>query len=113
MRLLELWAYVMTMLSEIARGSWRVARSAWFGMPAAPAIFELPLRCRSDIEISLFTASIAIPPGTIVVGVAAGRGQDNATIFVHSIYDNDRVRVTGELMELEGRVLDLVRGRHR
>lgn len=113
MRLREFWAYLVTMVSEISRGSWRVTRSAWFGMPAAPAIFEIPLRCRSDIEIALFTASIVIPPGTIVVGIAAGRGDDNATIFVHSIYDNDRARVTSELMELEGRVLDLVRGRDR
>lgn len=113
MRLRELWAYLMIMASEIARGSWRVARSAWFGMPAAPAIFEIPLQCRSDIEIALFTASIAIPPATIVVGIAAGRGDDNATIFVHSIYDNDRARVTAELMALESRVLDLTRGRGR
>lgn len=113
MRVRELWGYLAIMVSEIARGSWRVMRSAWFGMPAAPAIFEMPLRCRSDIEISLFTASIAIPPGTIVVGIAAGRGEDNANIFVHSIYDNDRGRVIAELTELEDRVLDLTRGRRR
>ena len=113
MRLRELCAYLWTMLREIARGSWQVARSAWFGMPAAPAIVELPLRCRSDIEVSLFTASIAIPPGTIVVGVASGRGEENATIFVHSIYDNDRERVIAELTDLEGRVLDLTRGRRQ
>lgn len=111
MRLFELWAYLKTMADEVARGSWRVVRSAWFGMPAAPAILEMSLRCRSDVEISLFTASIAIPPGTIVVGVAGGRGDENATIFVHSTYDNDRQRVMDELVELEGRVIDLVRGR--
>ncbi len=111
MRLLELWAYLRTMGDEIVRGSWRVMRSAWFCMPPTPAIVEMSLRCRSDIEISLFTASIAIPPGTIVVGVAAGRREENATIFVHSIYDNDRQRVMDELVHLEGRVLDLIRGR--
>lgn len=111
MRLLELWAYLATLGHEIVRGSWRVVRSAWFGMPSTPAIVEMPLRCRSDIEISIFTASIAIPPGTIVLGVAAGRGDECATIFVHSTYDNDRQRVLDELVHLEGRVLDVIRGR--
>lgn len=113
MRLIELWAYLRMMIGEITRGSGRVARSAWLGMPANPAIFEMPLRCSSDIEISIFTASIAIPPGTIVVGVAGGHNDDTATIFVHSIYDNDRERVLSELADLEGRVIDLVRGRNR
>lgn len=113
MRLIEVWAYLRMMTVEIARGSWRVVRSAWFGMPATPAIFEMPLRCSSDIEISVFTASIAIPPGTIVVGVAGGHSDDTATIFVHSVYDNDRERLIGELTELEARVIDMVRGRAR
>lgn len=111
--MIELWAYLRTMVEEIARGSWRVARSAWWGVPAAPAIFEMRLRCASDIEISMFTASIAIPPGTIVLGIASGHGDDSATIYVHSIYDDDRERVLNELTDLESRVLDLVRGRNR
>ncbi len=113
MRIREAWAYFVMMLKGITQGSWQVVRSAWFGMPAAPAILEMSLGCRSDIEISLFTASIAITPGTIVLGVAAGRGDDNATIFVHSVYDNDRERVMEELKELEASILDLFRGRHR
>ncbi|HSO69983.1 MAG TPA: Na+/H+ antiporter subunit E [Arachnia sp.] len=113
MRLVELWAYLATMFHEIARGSGRVARSAWLGVPSTPAILEMPLRCRSDMEISLFTASIAMPPGTIVVGIAGGRGDDSTTIFVHSVYDNDRERVMAELEEMEGRVIDLFRGRKR
>lgn len=111
MRLIELWTYLRTIGDEIARGSWRVVRSAWFGMPSEPSILEMPLRCRSDIEISLFTASIAIPPGTIVLGIAGGRGDECATIFVQSTYDNDRQRVMEELLHLEGAVIDLVRGR--
>lgn len=113
MRLYELFAYLALMVSEILRGSWQVVRSVWLGAPAAPAIFEMPLRCCSDIEVSVFTASIAIPPGTIVLGIAAGRGDDSATIFVHSVYDNDRSRVMSSLAKLEGRVLDMTRGRGR
>ncbi len=113
MRLRELWAYLALMSSGITHGSWDVVRSAWFGAPSAPAILEMSLRCRSDVEISLFSASIAITPGTIVLGVAAGRNDDHATIFVHSLYDNDRTRVMKELMELEDSILDLIRGRRR
>lgn len=112
MRPIALWAYLMAMVGEISRGSWSVVRSAWFGMPSAPAILEMPLRCRSDVEISLFSASIAIAPGTLVVGVAAGRGEENATLFVHSTYDNDRQSVMEGLQRLEGRIIDLLRGAH-
>lgn len=111
MRLIALWRYLVLMTEEITRGCVRVARSAWLGHPAAPAILEVPLRCRSDVEISVFTASIAIPPGTIVLGIAAGRGDDGATIFLHSVYDNDRERVMEELTELESRVIALVGGK--
>lgn len=113
MRLQQLWAYLAMMTLEISRGSWRVIRSAWFRMPSTPAILEMPLRCRSDIEVSLFTASIAIPPGTIVLGIAGGRGEDSTTIYVHGLYDNDRERMMDDLLELENRVIDLVRGRGR
>lgn len=113
MRLPELWAYVALMLTGIMQGSWQVLRSAWFGMEATPGIFEMSLRCRSDVEISLFSASIAITPGTIVLGVAAGRGDDNAAIFVHSLYDNDRDSVMADLTEMESTILDLTRGRRR
>lgn len=113
MRILELWSYIAMMSKGIAQGSWQVVRTAWFGKDAEPGIFEMPLQCRSDIEISLFGASIAITPGTIVMGVAGGRGDDSATIFVHSLYDNDRQSVMLDLSEMENVILDLTRGRRR
>lgn len=113
MRILELWAYMAMMVKGITQGSWQVVRSVWLGMETTPGIFELSLECRSDIEISLFSASIAITPGTIVMGVAAGRGDDSAVIFVHSLYDNDRASVMKDLTEMETTILNLTRGRRR
>ena len=38
--------------------------------PGGPAIVEFPLRCRSDLEISVLASSITITPGTMVLGIA-------------------------------------------
>ena len=39
---------------------------------AHPMIVEVPLRCRTDLEVTLFASSITITPGTLVTAIAAG-----------------------------------------
>lgn len=110
MRIVYTVRYLAYLTRHIVSGSWQVVRSAFTrGGLAKPAIVELPLRCASDLEISVFASSITITPGTLVLGVAAADGDTPPTLFVHSLYDNDRRRVIAGLRELETYVLRAVR----
>lgn len=114
MRLLHVFPYLATLMWGILEGSWNVVRSAVTpGGVARPGIFELPMRCMTDLEISVFASSITITPGTLVLGVAASDSDVPATLFVHSLYDNDRERVTAGLRHLEDRVLAMLRKKER
>lgn len=114
MRLLNVFPYLATMFRGVLEGSWNVVRSAVTPKGVArPGIFELPMRCMTDLEISVFASSITITPGTLVLGVAAAEGDQPATLFVHSMYDNDRERVVAGLRHLEDRVLGMLRKKER
>lgn len=74
-----------------------------------PAIVEIPLRCRSDLEIALFAWAITIPPGTAVISIAAGDGKHPATFFVHSLHIDNEPEIRDSLWDLESRLLRAVR----
>lgn len=112
MRLLHLLSYVAFILAEVVKGSWHVARDALTpGLDSTPAIVELPLRCRSDLEITAMASSITITPGTLVLGTAAAQGDDPPTLFVHSLYEPDRAQLIAGLRDMESRLLRVTRGR--
>lgn len=98
------------MVVHIVSGSLMVTRSALsFRRLSQPCIVELPLECRSDLEISLLASSITITPGTLVLGVASAQDDLPPTLFVHSLYANDRNDVVSGLRELETKVLKALR----
>lgn len=74
-----------------------------------PAIVEIPLRCRSDLEIALFAWAITIPPGTAVIAIAAGDANNPATFFVHSLHIDNEPEIRQSLWDLESRLLRAVR----
>lgn len=109
---LRMAGYAGWLATEIVRGALEIAWDVLTprsGMD--PAIVELPLRCRTDLEISLMASSITITPGTVTLGVAAADGSTPPTLFVHAIYAEDAAAVVSDLRQMEDRLLTMTRGR--
>lgn len=105
-------SYLIWLTGQIIAGSIAVTRIA-FGPPGqvAPSIIELPLRCRTDLEIIAFASSITITPGTLVVGTAHGGSGLRPTLFVHVLQTSTRAEAVEGLREMEDRLLRASRGR--
>ncbi|MGP9791724.1 Na+/H+ antiporter subunit E [Roseinatronobacter sp. NSM] len=58
-----------------------------------PAIIEMPLSVKSDIEILLVTNLISLTPGTLSVDVT----QDRSTLMVHAMFADDPDALVAEL----------------
>ena len=77
-----------------------------------PMIVQLPLRCTTDLEITMFASSITITPGTLVVAVAASDGADEPpTLFVHALFADSEEDAMDGLYDMETRLLTAMRGR--
>lgn len=112
MRAWDSFSYVVFVLVELVRGSVNLGRDiATPGLRVDPAIVELPLRCASDVEITVFASSITITPGTLVAGTAAATTTEPATLFVHCLYARDLDEVVAGLRDMESRLLTATRGR--
>ena len=109
---LRVVAYSTWLGVQIVKGSLDVARDAVLpGVDMQPAILELPLRCTTDLEVSVMASSITITPGTITVGIAGAAGSTPPTLYVHAIYAADPEAVRADLRDMEDHVLTMVRGR--
>jgi multicomponent Na+:H+ antiporter subunit E len=96
---------------EIVKGALEVAKDAVLpGVDMEPAILELPLRCSTDLEISVMASSITITPGTITVGIASAAGSTPPTLFVHAIYAHHPEEIRTGLRGMEDQVLRMTRG---
>lgn len=109
MRVWHALAYYVFLVREVIRGSLRIAGNAVVRR-ARPSIVEYRLRCRTDLEVTAFTSSITVTPGTLVVGLAGARDGEPATIFVHSLFTTDRAGVVAGLADMETRLLRATRG---
>ena len=104
--------YSLWLTGEIVKGALDVARDAVLpGVAMDPAILELPLRCSTDLEISVMASSITITPGTITVGIAGAAGDTPPTLYVHAIYAAAPEEVRAGLRDMEDHVLRMTRGR--
>jgi len=52
------------------------------GSQISPAFVEVPLRCRTDFEVSMLANLISLTPGSLTVAAR----QDPATVWVYSMY---------------------------
>lgn len=112
MRLLYALGYVAWIAGQVVKGSFDVARDALTpGVGSTPAIVELPLRCRTDLEVTAMASSITITPGTIVLGTAASAGDTPPVLYVHSLYARSREEIMAGLHDMERRLLRVTRGR--
>lgn len=73
----------------------------------APGVLIVPLKCRTPVEISLFSGLITLTPGTLVVGVYPHLDE----LWVHGMYASDPEVLRADLLATEARVLRALRGR--
>lgn len=79
---------------ELLLSSLRVAWDVIRPFPKnKPAIIEMPLSVKSDIEILLVTNLISLTPGTLSVDVT----QDRSTLMVHAMFADDPDALVAEL----------------
>ncbi len=111
MRIWYVFSYVAFIVVEVVRGSLRVAAAALgLGAGSTPSIIEMPLRCRTDLEVTAMASSITITPGTLVLGTAAATATSPPTLFVHSMFGRSRREVLDGLEDMERRLLRATRG---
>ncbi|GLU47819.1 Na+/H+ antiporter subunit E [Nocardiopsis ansamitocini] len=75
------------------------------GSRMAAGFVELPLRCTTDLEITLIANLISLTPGTVTVAVRA----EPATLWVHGMYAPDPDTLRAELRAMETRLLSAIR----
>lgn len=78
-----------------------------------PAILEVPLRLTSPRELSWMAMSIAITPGSLVLGSALAQDGEPARVYVHILNSLGRERDLADLRRLEDRIMAVTRGRRR
>ena len=78
---------------------------------ASPMIVEVPLRCATDLEVTLFASSITITPGTLVTAIAAGTATTEPVLFVHALFEESEDSALDGLYDMESRLLAMTRGR--
>ncbi|MCF2574436.1 Na+/H+ antiporter subunit E [Brevibacterium sp. UCMA 11754] len=78
---------------------------------AQPMIVEVPLRCVTDLEVTLFASSITITPGTLVTAIAAGTSTQPPVLFVHALFEESEEAALEGLYDMESRLLAMTRGR--
>lgn len=103
-------SYGLFLLREVIVGSLRIAANVVVRR-TRPSIVQYRLRCRTDLEVTAFTSSITVTPGTLVVGLASAHDGEPATIFVHSLFTTDRAGVVAGLRDMEDRLLRFTRGK--
>lgn len=104
-------SYTGFIVAEVIKGAVHVARDVMTpGLDVSPAIVELPLRCETDLEISLMASSITITPGTVTIGIAPAVDDRPPTLFVHALHGQDADEVLAGLHDMEHRLLKMTRG---
>ncbi|MBR8743879.1 Na+/H+ antiporter subunit E [Nocardiopsis sp. MG754419] len=94
------------MAYDLVAGSLRVTRDILRPQgDITPAFVEVPLRCRSDFEISLMSNLVSLSPGTITVATR----QNPATVWVHAMYAHDHRSVLDYVHTMEDQVLRATR----
>ncbi|MCX7868503.1 MAG: Na+/H+ antiporter subunit E [Terrimicrobiaceae bacterium] len=71
-----------------------------------PGVVAIPIRARTDFEITLLANLISMTPGTLSLDISA----DRKVLFVHAMYVKDPEELRRDITEnLERRVLEILR----
>ncbi|NLU83518.1 Na+/H+ antiporter subunit E [Rhodococcus sp. HNM0569] len=72
----------------------------------AAGIAKVPVRCRTNLEITMLANLISLTPGTLTLAVHTG---DEPALYVHGMYAPDPDEFRAEIHELEDRMLHAMR----
>jgi multicomponent Na+:H+ antiporter subunit E len=111
MRIVHGISYVAFIVWAIITGSFTIVTRLFRTDYAAPMIVELPMRCATDLEVTLFASSITITPGTLVAAIASGTRTTPPVIFVHALFEDSEQSALDGLIDMESRLLAMTRGR--
>lgn len=111
MRIIHGISYVGFIVWAIITGSATIISRLFRSDYAQPMIVELPMRCATDLEVTLFASSITITPGTLVTAIAAGTSTTPPVIFVHALFEESEESALEGLIDMESRLLSMTRGR--
>ena len=111
MRLINGVSYAGFIVWAIITGSATIVARLLRSDYAQPMIVELPMRCATDFEVTLFASSITITPGTLVTAIAAGTSTTPPVIFVHALFEESEESALDGLIDMESRLLAMTRGR--
>lgn len=111
MRIIHGISYVGFIVWAIITGSATIISRLFRSDYAQPMIVELPMRCATDLEVTLFASSITITPGTLVTAIAAGTSTTPPVILVHALFEESEESALEGLIDMESRLLSMTRGR--
>ena len=106
-RIVKILGFICFYLVEMIRSNLRVAYDVL--TPAhkmKPAILEIPLDVKTDMEILLFANLMTMTPGTMSFRLS----EDKSKLYVHAMYVDDPERQKQEIKEkFENRLLEIFR----
>ncbi|WP_236568134.1 MULTISPECIES: Na+/H+ antiporter subunit E [unclassified Nocardiopsis] len=85
------------------------ARLAWDvltpGSASVPAFVRVPLRCRSELEVTAIANMVTLTPGTVTVAIR----MDPPTLWVYGMYASDEAELREGVRAMEDRLLAVTR----
>ena len=88
--------FLIKLLKEIFIANLKVAHDVITpDFHAKPGVIALPLRCKSDLEITILAITISLTPGTLALDVSA----DNKFMFIHAMFIYDKNKLINELKQ--------------
>lgn len=70
-----------------------------------PGVIALPLKAKTDLEITMVANFISLTPGTLSLDVS----DDRQVLFVHAMFLQDEEELFASLYEVERRILEIMR----
>lgn len=98
--------YLVWLIGQIFAGAFTIAFDVIRPVSRMhPVVVAYPLRVRSDWELTAFSTSITVTPGTLSLGFREPDASGRPTILlVHAVYGADEQEVLEGLAEMEERL---------
>ncbi|MFD3686529.1 Na+/H+ antiporter subunit E [Nocardiopsis sp. NPDC058631] len=94
--------------ARVVASSLQVARDILTpGSSATPAFLRVPLRCRTDMEVTAIANMVSLTPGTVTVATRL----DPPTLWVHGLYTADEQAFHDDIRQMEDYLLAITRPR--
>ncbi len=101
-RLWKLLSFLLYFISILVKANLVVAREIITpGLKMTPRIIAYPVKGMTDVQITTLANIISLTPGTLSTDIA----DDDAVLYVHCMYAQDRQAALRELDELRNRIM--------